>query len=179
MDKITVSHMWSMRLWFFLLAALILFLHLLPLETQPRRWSPPDLLIAVIFAWSVRRPDFVPPLSIAAVMLMADLLLQRPPGLLALLVLLGSEFLKSRNSAPGETSFAAEWASVSLAIVAIALLYRLILSVLLVEQAPLTLSLMQAFMTILVYPVIAMVSQSVLGVRRLTAGEAETMGLRR
>ena len=41
----------------------------------------PDLLIAFAFAWSLRRPEYVPSLLLALLFLLADLLLQRPPGL--------------------------------------------------------------------------------------------------
>ncbi|MDK3072188.1 rod shape-determining protein MreD [Sedimentitalea sp. JM2-8] len=178
MDSLTPPHIWIMRLWFVALALLILFFHLLPLQTMPRRWAPPDLLIAFTFAWSVRRPDFVPAFSVAAVMLLADLMLQRPPGLLAMLVVLGSEHLKSRFAGAGETGFMGEWISVSLVILIVAILHRLILTVTLVDQAQLSLSLIQMMMTMAAYPAVALLTQSVMGVRRLSPNTAETMGSR-
>ncbi len=178
MDRLTSPHVWLMRVWFIGLALLILFFHLLPLDTQPRRWAPPDLLLAFTFAWAIRRPDFVPAASIAGVMLTADLLLQRPPGLMALLVLLGSEYLKSRATTPGETSFAGEWASVCLVLVAITVLNRLALSLLLVDQAPFVLNLIQMALTMLVYPLVVLITQGVMGVRRLSPSDAETLGAR-
>lgn len=176
MGKHSQSHVWIMRAWFLALALLLLLFHLLPLDTLPRSWAPPDLLMAFAFAWALRRPDFVPVLSLAAVMLMADLLLQRPPGLLAVLVVLGIEYLKSRTAAPGETGFAAEWVSVCLVILAITVLYRLILTVTVVQQAPISLTLIQMILTMAVYPIVVMITQTVMGVRRSTRAEAETLG---
>ena len=60
---------------------------LLPLQTTPRSLAGPDLLLAFAVAWCLRRPEFVPPLALALAFLLADLLLQRPPGLWALLAL--------------------------------------------------------------------------------------------
>ncbi len=174
----TPTGIWLMRGAFVLVALLIMFFHLLPLDTLPRRWSPPDLLLALVLVWSVRRGDFVPPLLIALVMLLADLLYQRPPGLWALLVLLASEFLKSRMPATRETPFLGEWFGVSVVIIGITLLNRLVLGILAVEQPHIALVLVQVIMTIAVYPVVILVSQSLLGVRRLSPADAETMGNR-
>ncbi|MFP3384044.1 rod shape-determining protein MreD [Tritonibacter sp. SIMBA_163] len=178
MAKTTPAAIWLMRAIFVGLALVIMFFHLLPLDTTPRRWAPPDLLLAVALAWTARRADFVPPLLIAAVMLLADLLFQRPPGLWALLVLLACEFIRSRLPASRETPFLGEWFAVSVVIIAIALLNRMILGMLAVEQAHIALILVQVIMTIAAYPVVVLLSQSVFGVRRLSPADAETLGAR-
>ena len=81
----TSSRTWPMRAAFVALSLALIFVHLLPLETVPRKWAPPDILLAFAFAWVLRRPDYVPALLVAGVFLMADLLLQRPPPRRALL----------------------------------------------------------------------------------------------
>lgn len=178
MNEISPSHTWAMRLWFLTLAAVIIFFHLIPLETTPRRWAPPDLLIAFTLAWVLRRPDYVPALSVAAVMLMADLLFQRPPGLMAVLVVLGCEFLKNRSSSLGETSFVVEWFNVCVVIAAITVLDRLILTMTLVDRAPLSLHLIQMVLTMAVYPFAVLVTQTILGVRKLSPGNSDALGTR-
>lgn len=167
------SHLWLMRGWFLLLATLIMFFHLLPLNTAPRAWAGPDLLIAFVFAWGLRRPDFVPILSIAAIMLMADLMFQRPPGLLALLVLMGAENLRLRFAGLREASFAGEWIAVCIVLIAITVANRMVLAILAVQQAPLGLTLMQMLMTIAVYPLVVLLTQSVFGVRMLTPSDVD------
>lgn len=179
MDNFALSHIWAMRLWFFVLALVIVFFHLIPLDTVPRRWAPPDLLVAFTFAWVLRRPDFAPLLSVAVVMLMADLLFQRPPGLLALLVALSSEYLKSRSAGLREAGLAAEWFNVTIVIVGITILYRLILTLALVEQAPLMLNVIQMVLTIAVYPIVVLVTQTIMGVRKPSPGDADAMGNRK
>ncbi len=168
-----------MRLAYVALALLVMFFHLLPLDTEPRYWAPPDLLLAMAMVWSLRRPDFVPALSIGLVMLLADLLFHRPPGLLALLTVLGCEFLKTRAAAHRENTFASEWLAVALVLAGIAAMNRLILVLFGVQQAPLSLTVIQVVMTIAAYPLAVWVSQTILGVRKLSPSEAETLVSRR
>ncbi|MEY8843112.1 rod shape-determining protein MreD [Cribrihabitans sp. XS_ASV171] len=178
MANLSPSRLWVMRLAYLGLALLILFFHLLPLDTMPRHWAPPDLLIALTFAWAMRRPDFVPSLSIALVMLTADLLLHRPPGLLAALVVGGAAWLKGDRAGLSEASFLGEWVSVGLVLVAIAVANRLILGLMAVEQAPFWLTVIQLVLTIAIYPLVVLASQVLFGVRRLAPSEAEAMGAR-
>ena len=138
----------------------LIFLHLLPLETLPRGWAGPDVMLALTFAWLLRRPDYVPPLLIAAVFLLADLLFQRPPGLWAALVLLGNQALRAREPVLRDLTFAVEWLSVATTLFVMMLGYRVILALMMVDQAPLGLSLMQVIATLLVYPLVAIVSKA-------------------
>lgn len=175
MAEFTASRLWLMRLAFVGLCVLLIYLHLLPLETTPRRWAGPDLIVALAFVWALRRPDYVPVLSVALVMLLSDLMLQRPPGLLALLVVLGVEHLKKRSRGLREAPFFTEWTSVAVVLIAITLINRLILTILVVQQAPLGLSLMQMLMTILIYPIVVAFSQFAMGVRKIAPGDVDLM----
>lgn len=176
--EFSTSRLWLMRAAFLGLALLIMFFHLLPLDTVPRRWAPPDLLIAFTFAWCLRRPDFVPALAIALIMLMADLMLQRPPGLLAMLMVLGCEYLKNQTAGLRGASFLGEWAAVGIVLVGITVLNRLILIIVAVQPAPLGLSLIQMVLTIAVYPVVVAITQSLMGVRKPAPGDAGAFGAR-
>lgn len=176
MAELSTSRLWLMRAGFVGLALLILFFHLLPLDTVPRRWAPPDLLIAFTFAWVLRRPDYVPVLILALVMLVADLMLQRPPGLLAMLMVLGCEYLKNQTAGLRQASFVGEWMAVGIVLVGITVLNRLILGILAVDPAPLGLNLIQVGLTFLVYPVVVVLSQSLMGVRKLAPSDADAMG---
>ncbi|MHA6263465.1 rod shape-determining protein MreD [Arenibacterium sp. CAU 1754] len=176
MAERSVTHLWVMRAGFVGLAMLIIFFHLIPLDTVPRRWAPPDFLMAFTLAWVLRRPDYAPALSVALVMLMADLMFQRPPGLFAVLVVLGSEYLKARAASLGEAGFLGEWALVCIVIIAITIANRLVLSVLLVGQPSLGLGLTQMLLTIVVYPVVVLITQSVLGIRKPALNDGRSFG---
>lgn len=171
-----IAQRWLGRFWFVALACGLMFLQLLPLQTLPRSWAPPDMILAITMVWVARRPDLAPVLSIAAVYLLADLLFQRPPGLMALAVLIATEFLRSRSEAIRSGSFAFEWLTVALVIVAITLGYRAVLATTASPQTPLTLSMFQMFMTILAYPLAVMVSYLLFGIRRPALGEVDAFG---
>jgi rod shape-determining protein MreD len=170
------ARLWTMRALYPALALLVIFVHLLPLQITPARLAGPDVLTALTFAWCLRRPDYVPALSIALVMLLADLLFQRPPALWALLVLLGSEFLKARGRQVRENTFVAEWLAFAATLLVLTVLYRLILAVLIIPPGLLSLSVMQYGMTVLAYPLVAGLSYIAFGVRRTTPGEYDHTG---
>ncbi|EEX08554.1 MreD protein [Ruegeria lacuscaerulensis ITI-1157] len=176
MDK-AASRLWLMRSLYLFLAMLVMFFHLLPLDTKPDRWPFPELLIGLTFAWVLRRPDFVPIASVTVVMLMADFLLQRPPGLLAALVVLGTAYLRSDGQGIRDIGFLAEWTTVAVVTIVIFVLNRLILALLSVEQAALGPVLVQTILTVASYPLVVLFSQSVLGVRRPSAADNMATGV--
>lgn len=141
-----------------------------------RIWVGPDLLIAFAFAWSLRRPEYVPALLLAAVFLLSDLLLQRPPGLWALLALLACNNLSTRSRSLRDSTFGAEWIAVSILLVGILLANRIVLSILLVQPPQFRLSLLELGMTILVYPAVVFITRSVMRVRRAAPGELDSLG---
>ena len=171
-------HIWIMRAAYVGLGVLIVLMQLMPLEFTPRRFALPDMVIALTLAWAVRRPEYVPALAVAAVLLLADFLLLRPPGLLAALVLGGAEFLKAQSRGLRDQPFAMEWLSVAILIVGIFVAFRLVAAIALVPQAPLALTLIQMVGTILAYPVVVLLSYAVLGLRKSAPGEVDTLGHR-
>ena len=178
MNETTGWQLWFMRASFVALALLILLINLLPLQTLPRGWAGPDLLMCLAMVWSVRRPDFVPVSLLAGVLLLADFLLSRPPGLAAALTLLACYDLRTRMRRLRDAGFAAEWARAALLIVAVAIAYRIILAILLVPVPPIGLSVFQTIATALFYPVVVAVSAVIFGVRLTAPGEIESMGQR-
>lgn len=176
MNEQTFTRLWGMRLTFALVVCIVLFFHLLPLETTPRRWVGPDLVLAFACAWSVRRPDFVPATALAALFLLADLLLQRPPGLWALLALMGCEHLKSRARGLRDSSFASEWLAVCIVVLGITIAYRLGLMLTLVPTPAFGLSAFELMMTLVFYPIVVAITHGVLGVRKLAPGELDSTG---
>ncbi len=178
MADLTRSRLWLMRAAYLLLCFVVIFAHLLPLDTVPRGWAAPDYLIAFTFAWGLRRPDYVPILSIAAVFLVADLLFQRPPGLIAALVVVGTEYLRIRFAGLRDASFAGEWLAVCVMTAAITLGNRLILSLVASDLAPLGPTMMQMVLTMLFYPIAVVATQWIMGVRKPDPRTAETLGAR-
>ena len=174
MADTVLPRVWLMRALYLGLSGLLAFVHLLPLDTMPPGWAGPNIFLALTFAWAIRRPDYVPVLLVALVALGTDLLLQRPPGLWAAITVLGLETLRNRAFSLRDLTFAAEWAAVSSTLVVMTLAYQFILTILMVDQAPLGLSLMQLFATLLAYPLVALLSHAVFGVRKRAPGDLDT-----
>jgi rod shape-determining protein MreD len=172
------STVWAYRALFAVLALALLFLRLLPLGSAAGAWPGPDLLMCLTFAWVLRRPDYVPFVLIALVVLLEDLMLMRPPGLWAALMVLGAEFLRSRTSLTRELSFVVEWVLVAGVMAAVVMGNRLVLAVTMLDQASLGQTIIQLVATILCYPVVVFLSRLAFGVRKPGAGEIDAYGRR-
>lgn len=169
---------WSGRLTYILLAFVLILAPLLPLNTVPRSYATPDILLLVTAAWAARRPDTLPAPLVAAVFLLADFLFQRPPGLQAALVLLLTEWLRTRSPRLRKGSFLGEWVAVGTGIAVLGLVNRAVLALLMTPQPHLGLTLTQLILTIALYPVIAGVAHMALGLRRPAQGEVDALGHR-
>ncbi len=154
----------------------IMLVHILPVRIGPQNLPGPDLMIAVTFAWVLRRPQYIPTLLVALVFLVADMLFLRPPGLWTALVVLAVEFLRAREASAREQAFPLEFALIAGTVLAITLVYRLILTMFLVVQAGFGLSLLQVATTLLSYPLIVLLSRSLFGVAKMTPGETDARG---
>ncbi|OZB17347.1 MAG: rod shape-determining protein MreD [Rhodobacterales bacterium 34-62-10] len=174
----STPRIWAMRMMFVALAMLLIFSKLVPLDFQPQVWAGPDMLVALIFAWALRRPEFVPALSVGLIILLADLLFLRPPGLWAALMVIGTQALKNRARTLRDQPFMMEWLAVAGIFLTISLVNRLVLAVLMIPQAPLGLTVIHVVMTLICYPVIVMISQWVFGVRKAAPGDLDRLGQR-
>lgn len=177
MAEAVVTRSWRYGVLFFVLAFVIVFARLLPLGPGPGLPGP-DLLVCVAFAWVLRRPGAVPVLSIAAVMFLTDILFMRPIGLWTACVVLGSEFLRSREPFSRDLPFLLEWLVVSVVIVSMTLGYSLILAIFGVDQPSLGLRLIQMIATILAYPPVVLFSVALLGLRKMAPGAVDELGRR-
>lgn len=165
-----ISPVWARRGLFVVLAAGLMFLQLLPLSTAAGGLPGPDLLLCLTVAWVLRRPDHVPALLIAAVFLLQDMLVMRPPGLWAVIVLVGCEFLRVRTRTMRDMPFVFEWGVVGLVLLAMMLAHRLMIALAMVPQHGLGQTLVQLVLTFSAYPAVAFVTQVVFRVHRAAPG---------
>lgn len=156
----------------------LIFIRLMPMGGAPGSLPGPDLLMCLILAWLLRRPDYLPALLIVAVVLLEDLLLLRPPGLWAALMLVGTEFLRSRIALTRELSFVVEWLFIAALMLAMFLGYRLVLAITFLPQVAFGYALAQVLASILFYPVVVWLSHVSLGVHKPGMGEVDEMGRR-
>lgn len=178
MDEGWISSLWLHRLIFVAVALLLIFVKLLPLNDSAGQLPGPDLLLCMIFAWTVRRPDYLPVILIAAVVLFEDLLLMRPPGLWTALVILGSEVIRSRAVLTRELSFGIEWLLVAGLMLGLFVLYRLAFVLAFVPQPVLGFALVQTIWSIMAYPVVVAVSRYGLDLHKPATGELDAYGRR-
>jgi len=179
MAESLTANRWIYATAYFGVCAVIILARLLPIDLVPGRFPGPDLLICITFAWVLRRPHYVPTLLIAFIFLLTDMLFLRPPGLWTALVVLGVEFLRSREFTLREQSLMAEILTVAAAYVAMALSYRLALAIFLVPQPGIGITALQVLATLIAYPVIVGLSRLVFGVGRLNPVEADAIRRRR
>jgi rod shape-determining protein MreD len=166
------------RTLFLVVAVALLFARMLPLSAIPAEWPGPDLLLCVTIAWVLRRPDYVPALSLVLVFLLDDLFAMRPPGLWTLIVLVASEFLRSREVMTRDLPFALEWAMVGIVIASMLIANRLILALFMVPQITLAPVLMHILSTLIAYPVVVAISHALLGLKKVAPGEVDALGHR-
>lgn len=140
------------------LSALILFTRMLPLDVGTGGFPPPDLILGFAFAWTVRRPDYLPILLVAAVQLISDMLTMGPPGVAPIFAILGLIALRSRRALLAEQGFAVEWGSVAVIMAFMLLGERVLLGIFFVQQVNFGLAAMGLLVTIAFYPVVVMIS---------------------
>jgi rod shape-determining protein MreD len=192
------NSIWYYRGIFVALALILLFLRLLPLGTgsdgfpwsavpnwilapfayEPRQWPGPDVLMCLAIAWVMRRPDYLPALLIALVFLVEDMVLLRPPGLWAALLLLATEFLRSRAALTRELSFAVEWLLAAGVMLALLIAYRTVFAISLMPQPGFGFALVQTLWSILCYPLVVVLSSFLLDLRKPATGEVDNFGRR-
>lgn len=163
---------------FVALAAMVLFLRMLPLTAVPARWPGPDLILCLALVWVLRRPDYVPALLIALVLLVEDLLTMRPPGLWPLIVLGATEFLRSREAVLRDLPFLLEWLMAGALILAMMLVNHAVLALFVVPQGGVGPEMIRALVTMTAYPLVVLASLRGFGLRKVAPGEVDALGHR-
>lgn len=173
-----ISSLWLHRLLFLAVAFLLMFLKLLPLSDEAGHLPGPDLLMCLIFAWMVRRPEYLPVFMVACVVFLEDMLLMRPPGLWTALMILASEFIRSRVALTRELNFWVEWLLVAGLMLALVVGSRLAYAMAFLPQPALGFMLVQTAWSILAYPVVVAVSRYGLDLHKPAMGEIDSYGRR-
>ena len=112
-------------------------------------------------------------LVVAALFLLEDILLLRPPGLWTAIVVLGSDAARRREHRWRELPFVIEWLRVAALLAIMALAGRLALSMFFLPLPPLGQAVLQYIATVAAWPVVAGLLAWPLGLRR-TPSEIET-----
>jgi rod shape-determining protein MreD len=177
MDRRLINAVWAHRLAFVGATAMLMFLQLLPLHPAAAGALPgPDLILCLALAWAMRRPEYLPAWLLAAVLLVGDFLLMRPPGLWTALVVVAAEFLRSREALTRELNFGIEWLLVAGLMLAVFLANRLILILFFLPVPELGYAGIQILWSILCYPAVVAVSRYALDLKKPATGEVDAYG---
>lgn len=149
----------------------LLFLRLLPLSEGIMGWPGPDLGLALILAWVLRRPDQLAAPVIVLAVLIEDVLLMRPLGLWTVIVLIGSEAARLREPRWRDQPFMVEWLRTGILIGAMMLGYRLAQILFLLPVAALGQVILQYLATVAAYPLVVFGARWLIGLRRSAHGE--------
>ena len=144
---------------------LVVIVLLLPLGQGSGRLPGPDVIVALTIAWAMRQSTHVPIVMLALTLLLVDLLLMRPPGLMAVIVVLAVEFVRAREESWRDLPFLADWAVAGALIAAIFVINALCLAIFLVPQPALGQTVLRLVLTVLIYPVAQVTVMYVFGVR--------------
>ncbi|NDW53072.1 rod shape-determining protein MreD [Aliiroseovarius sp. PrR006] len=169
-DRVTLLR-WGFWGLLIAISAGLLFVRLLPLDLSAGRFPGPDIFMAVVVAWMLRRPDYVPILLVVALIFLNDLLYQDIPAVGALMAVIGLEMLRRREVGLREQPFMIEWGVVAAVLLAMLLAERIFLTVFFVDQIPVGRALLQFMATVAIYPAVVFVSVFVLGVEKLQPGD--------
>lgn len=150
-----------------------LFVRLVPMYPGRVFWPGPDLGVMLALVWVLRRPEQVPVLVIALLFLIEDIMLMRPVGLWAAIVVMGTEAARLREPRWRELPFMVEWLRVSLLLALMMFANRVVLSLFLLPLPPLGQAVMQFIATCAAYPLLAGLMRWPLGYGRIRA-DADT-----
>ena len=176
MNNLADRKTWLHRGTFIVLAFMVIVVDLVPLDMRPSVFVAPDLLLAMTLVWVARKPNLVPVMVIATIFLMTDFLFMRPPGLWAGLVVILTEAIRRRHREFRDMPLLVEWGTIALAIVGVTILYRVAFAVTMLPQPSLGLTLIEMMMTILIYPIIALIAFVAFGVKRVSLGAVGSRG---
>lgn len=164
---------------FALAVTAIVFVRLLPLGAVPASLPGPDLILCLVVAWAIRRPDLLPLWALVPVLFMSDLLLMRPPGLHTALVVIVAEALRSHHARLQTLPLGWEIVLAGLISVSVSGAHWLVLALLAVDQHDLWITLSQAPINAVAYPFAILICHGLLGLRKRPAPRGRSLrGLR-
>jgi rod shape-determining protein MreD len=116
----------------------------------------PDLGYCLVIAWIIRRPTRTPLWAILAIGLFADVMLSRPLGLGALMLVLLSEVFRGRAVLFYGAPFLIEWLAAAAGFAAMLAAMHLALAVVFADPPGLAASLRYLLATALAYPLVVL-----------------------
>lgn len=176
-DPVT-SRRWLYRTIFVLIGVFGIYLNLLPVDPAAGGLPGPDIPVLLAYAWVLRRPDYVPILLVALVLVATDILFVRPIGLWSALALIGLEILRAREPISRDLPLLLEWAMVGIVLGLVTAAHWLALALFMVDHPGFGLLALQFLVTLACYPLVVAFTRWGLRLRRSSPGAVDALGHR-
>lgn len=161
---------------YFVICSGVILIHLIPLDLYPARFSAPDLILTYSFALVIREGRYIPWPLAGSIFLLADILLNRPLGLWALLSLAAIEIVRANRIAFREMFFITEWVAIAAICITMGLAQQFILAFALSPSLDGAYLSWQIGLTILSYPIVVFLTSEVFGLRKAKPGSFNALG---
>ena len=157
---------------------LLIVSSLLPLNLAAGSWPGPDLLYCITMVYMIRRPEFLPVWSVLIVFFLREILTTAPLGLWTMLMVIGTEIVRSNIQAFREYIFGLEWLWVTAIYGGALLIQNIVLSLALSHQPAGLDQFYQFLFTVAAYPIIVAVMRFGFNIQRPPPGEIDAWGHR-
>ena len=133
----------------------VLFWRLVPLAPGQVIWPGPDFTLCLVLIWVLRRPEQIPVLTVALAFLIEDIMLMRPIGLWAAIVVLGTEAARKREPRWRELPFMVEWLRVAILMAIMMGANRFAMALFFLPLPALGQVILQYIATVIAYPLLS------------------------
>ncbi|WP_069299692.1 hypothetical protein [Neptunicoccus sediminis] len=178
MDDVSLVQLWARRSLYIGTGFAIILWSIVPFDLSAGALPGPDILYCITMAYVVRKPEWAPVWAVFLVFFFRDILTLAPLGLFTLLIVLGTEVVRSNIQAFREYSFGLEWLWMGTIFFIITILQQIILLMTLTHTPRFVEQLYLMVFTILLYPVIVGVMKFGFGFQRPRPGELDAWGKR-
>ena len=134
---------------------MLVLIGMVPLHLSGWDKVAPSMALMSVYYWSIHRPDLLPPSGAFAIGLLQDLLAGTPPGMTALVLVSCHLVVESQRAFFLANGFLILWLGFTFIAFGAALLQGLIYSVLDQTLFPMEIPLVQAAVTLAVFPLFA------------------------
>jgi rod shape-determining protein MreD len=173
-----LTQAWIGQAMFVLLGGVTVFFGLLPLNFVPGLLQMPDILTLLAMTIVLRRPEFVPFWLLGVTFFLADLMLQRPPGLWTAIMVLTAEFLRTQEYRLREAPFPLEWVLIAVTLVLATFANRAVMAIAMMPLPGFGAVMRHVVVNVAAYPLVVLVCYLVFRIRKIRPDEAIRLGHR-
>lgn len=166
MPKMSLQRYWFEIIMFIVCGFVAIGVSILPMSLTPSSSAFPDLLFPVVIAWVIRHPTTAPIFLVVMLGILADVMMMRPIGLWALMLLMSSEAIRLAERTFRDIPFLLEWFYVGALFTILMLLQNLLLFISFSSLYDAGDIVIHIVFSVAFYPLIVLVLRWMVGIRR-------------